>query len=122
MLPRNKKYTAYLDVPEAWLVTTAATNYDLDHLNLDEVPDGVNSVEAEFQIEALLVTGHCIDVGKKKHPRGLQLVLRNAAEKKETMVMSTLGYFQLPSFREHGLSNCAPDNLQIYITWYKKMS
>lgn len=97
MLPRNKKYTAYLDVPEAWLVTTAATNYDLDHLNLDEVPDGVNSVEAEFQIEALLVTGHCIDVGKKKHPRGLQLVLRNAAEKKETMVMSTLGYFQLPS-------------------------
>ena len=96
-LPLKEKYTAHLDIPEAWLVTTTATQYDLDHLSLEEVPDGFNLVEAEFQVEALLVTGHCVDINSNEHPRGLQLTLKNPSERAGTIVMSTLGYFQLPS-------------------------
>ena len=91
-LPRNLVFTVHLDVPEMWLVNTIETNQDLDNLILGNAQI-VNTVEVEFRIEALMVTGHCINYGKREHPQGLQLVLGRA----ETLVMSNLGYFQLPS-------------------------
>ena len=75
-----------------WLVNTIDTNQDLDNLILGNAQI-VNTVEVEFRIEALMVTGHCINYGKREHPQGLELALGKA----ETLVMSNLGYFQLPS-------------------------
>merc|ERR1711935_630834 len=92
-LPRNILFTVHLDVPEMWLVNTVEAKQDLDNLILEQPQSTMNTVEVEYRIEALLVTGHCIEHGNREHPRGLQLVLGNT----ETIVMSNLGYFQLPS-------------------------
>ena len=90
-LPKHKTLTAHLDVPEMWLVTTAAAAYDLDNLKLEDLPEGQSVMRAEYRVEALLVTGHCVEVGAREPPRGTQLVLGDAG----TVVMSNLGYFQL---------------------------
>ena len=92
-LPRTILFTVHLDVPEMWLVNTVEAKQDLDNLILEQPQSTMNTVEVEYRIEALLVTGHCIEHGNIEHPRGLQLVLGNT----ETIVMSNLGYFQLPS-------------------------
>ena len=53
-------------------------------------------MHAEYRIEALLVTGHAHEVGAREPPRGTQLVLGGAGGA-GTVVMSNLGYFQLPA-------------------------
>ena len=90
-LPKHKTLTAHLDVPEMWLVTTAAAAYDLDNLKLEDLPEGQSVMRAEYRVEALLVAGHCVEDGANEPPRGTQLVLGDAG----TVVMSNLGYFQL---------------------------
>ena len=92
-LPQRKTLTAHLDVPEMWLVTTAVAAYDLDNLKLEDLPEGQSTMHAEYRIEALLVTGHAREVDAREPPRGTQLTLGGAG----TVVMSNLGYFQLPA-------------------------
>jgi UDP-glucose:glycoprotein glucosyltransferase len=92
-LPQHKTLTAHLDVPEMWLVTTAVAAYDLDNLKLEDLPEGQTTMHAEYRIEALLVTGHAHEVGAREPPAGTQLTLGAAG----TVVMSNLGYFQLPA-------------------------
>lgn len=63
-------------------------------------------MHAEFELEALLLTGACTDVAAKKReamtPRGVQLRLAQGEGAEgphlvDTLVMSNLGYFQLKS-------------------------
>ncbi len=92
-LPHHQTLTAHLDVPEAWLVTTVVATYDLDNLKLSDLPEEQDTMDAEYRIEALLVTGYCSESGAKDPPRGTQFILGDAG----TVVMSNLGYFQLPA-------------------------
>ena len=101
-LPASQTLTAHLDVPEQWLVTTAVAAYDLDNIRLEDLPEGERVMRAEYRLEALLVTGHCSEradppTGRRRappaSPRGAQLRLGDAG----TVVMSNLGYFQLPA-------------------------
>lgn len=71
---------------------------------MDELPPGVTSVDARFELEALVITGSCVDltslsarIHDQVHPRGVQLQLGTAADPHlmDTLVMSNLGYFQL---------------------------
>ena len=107
-LPVSQTLTTHLDTPEQWLVTIAVAAYDLDNVRLEDL-DGTGSdvMFAEYQLEALLVTGHCSEavIGNTQprdqygrpspppSPRGTQLVIGQAG----TIVMSNLGYFQLPT-------------------------
>ena len=45
-LPKHKTLTAHLDVPEMWLVTTAAAACDLDNLKLEDLPEGQSVIFA----------------------------------------------------------------------------
>ena len=105
-LPAAKTLTAHLDVPEQWLVTTAVAAYDLDNIRLEDLPENERFMRAEYRLEALLVTGHCSEVpaptgaderarrrAPPPSPRGAQLRIGDAG----TIVMSNLGYFQLPA-------------------------
>jgi len=103
-LPAAQTLTAHLDVPEQWLVTTAVAAYDLDNIRLEDLPRGERVMRAEYRLEALLVTGHCSErAGADARsggaraapapPRGAQLRIGDAG----TIVMSNLGYFQLPA-------------------------
>ena len=107
-LPTKQTLTAHLDVPEQWLVTTAIAAYDLDNVRLEDLPVGENVMIAEYRLEALLVTGHCSETpaadadqsnaqytrhNPPPSPRGTQLLIDTSG----TIVMSNLGYFQLPT-------------------------
>jgi len=103
-LPLHKTLTLGMDVPEAWLVEPVVALHDLDNLRLEELPAGLRFAEAIFELEALLVTGMCVDAAAAEasmrdqvHPRGVQLQLGTEEEpaRVDTLVMANLGYFQL---------------------------
>ena len=105
-LPPHKTLTLGMDVPEGWLVQPVRSAHDLDNLRLDELPASERYAEAEFELEALMVSGMCIDAAAAAarnwdavHPRGVQLQLGTRAhpDQVDTLVMSNLGYFQLKS-------------------------
>ena len=83
-------------------MTTAVAAYDLDNIRLEDLPEGERVMRAEYRLEALLVTGHCseranVPPSRRRappaSPRGAQLRIGDAG----TIVMSNLGYFQLPA-------------------------
>ncbi|XP_029039597.1 UDP-glucose:glycoprotein glucosyltransferase [Osmia bicornis bicornis] len=93
-LPTSSLLTQYIHAPENWLVEVVRSVYDLDNIKLDNVAMGVHS---EFELEHLLLEGHCFEAVMVNPPRGLQITL--GTEKRpimvDTIVMANLGYFQL---------------------------
>ena len=96
-IPTRKTLTMHVDFPEAWMVTTAKAAYDLDNIILKDIKE--RRIYAEYRLESLIVTGHVSDGPSGNPARGTQLVLEdeNATVKPGTIVMSNLGYFQLPA-------------------------
>ncbi|KAK8965056.1 UDP-glucose:glycoprotein glucosyltransferase [Platanthera guangdongensis] len=94
-MPFSKTLTMNLDVPEPWLVEPTITIHDLDNILLENLGD-TRTLQAVFELEALLLTGHC---SEKDHdpPRGLQLILgtKQKPHLVDTLVMSNLGYWQM---------------------------
>ncbi|KAI3430615.1 hypothetical protein D9Q98_005207 [Chlorella vulgaris] len=107
-LPPDKVLTLGMDEPEPWLVEPVAAQHDLDNLRLQELGPGQQEMAATFELEALMLTGMCLDLASlaarmrdQIHPRGVQLELlplsapEAAQPLVDTLVMSNLGYFQL---------------------------
>lgn len=94
-LPTSSLLTLNMATPENWLVESVKTPYDLDNIHLAELSD--HKVWAEFELEHLLLEGHCFDITNGSPPRGLQFVLgtQNRPALFDTIVMANLGYFQL---------------------------
>ena len=74
--------TLNLELPESWLVEPTMALHDFDNLRLVDVPEQV--AYAEYELEAIMLTGSCSEVasggkgglkGKLPPPRGLQLHL-----------------------------------------------
>ncbi|GIL48985.1 hypothetical protein Vafri_5482 [Volvox africanus] len=110
-LPGRRVLTLNLDAPEAWLVEPAAALYDLDNLRLEDVAGEV--AFAEFELDALMLTGSCVDVtasGRMTPPRGLQLHLgtQEQPHRVDTLVMANLAYFQLKAAPGRWLLSLAP--------------
>uniref|UniRef100_A0A8C5LDS4 UDP-glucose:glycoprotein glucosyltransferase 1 n=1 Tax=Jaculus jaculus TaxID=51337 RepID=A0A8C5LDS4_JACJA len=93
-MPQSPLFTLNLNTPESWMVESVRTPYDLDNIYLEEV-DGI--VTAEYELEYLLLEGHCYDITTGQPPRGLQFTLGTSANPVmvDTIVMANLGYFQL---------------------------
>uniref|UniRef100_A0A8C7XD53 UDP-glucose ceramide glucosyltransferase-like 1 n=1 Tax=Oryzias sinensis TaxID=183150 RepID=A0A8C7XD53_9TELE len=93
-MPQSPLFTLNLHTPENWMVESVRTRYDLDNIYMQEVE---NIVAAEYELEHLLLEGHCFDVSSGQPPRGLQFTLGTASEPVivDTIVMANLGYFQL---------------------------
>lgn len=51
-----------MDVPEPWLVEAVKALHDLDNLRLADVHERVTY--AEFELEAIVLTGSCVEVTK----------------------------------------------------------
>ncbi|THU65445.1 hypothetical protein C4D60_Mb05t03700 [Musa balbisiana] len=94
-MPLSKTLTMNLDVPEPWLVEPVVAIHDLDNILLENLGD-LRTLQAVFELEALLLTGHCAE---KDHdpPRGLQLILgtKRGPHLVDTLVMANLGYWQM---------------------------
>uniref|UniRef100_A0A8C9T0D2 UDP-glucose ceramide glucosyltransferase-like 1 n=1 Tax=Scleropages formosus TaxID=113540 RepID=A0A8C9T0D2_SCLFO len=93
-MPHSPLFTLNLNTPESWMVESVRTRYDLDNIYLEEV---CTVVAAEYELEYLLLEGHCFDVTTGQPPRGLQFTLGTASDPLivDTIVMANLGYFQL---------------------------
>lgn len=93
-LPESSILTLNYHAPENWLVEVVKSVYDLDNIKLDLVETGVHS---EFELEHLLLEGHCFEQSSGNPPRGLQFTLGNRQQPVlvDTIVMANLGYFQL---------------------------
>ncbi|XP_030613606.1 UDP-glucose:glycoprotein glucosyltransferase 2 isoform X4 [Archocentrus centrarchus] len=93
-LPETPLLTLNMITPESWMVQAVRSPYDLDNIHLQEV-NGV--VTAEFELEHLLLEGHCFDLSTGQPPRGLQFTLGMSRDPLmyDTIVMANLGYFQL---------------------------
>ena len=83
-------------IPDNWLIEPVKSVYDLDNIKLEPIEGNVYS---EFELEYLLLEGHCFEAFTGNPPRGLQLTL--GTEKRpivvDTIVMANLGYLQLKS-------------------------
>ncbi|XP_074657528.1 UDP-glucose:glycoprotein glucosyltransferase 1-like isoform X2 [Tubulanus polymorphus] len=93
-LPHKPLFTLGLLAPHSWLVQSKRSVYDLDNIYLEEITNGVT---AEFELESLLLEGHCYDTTTGAPPRGLQFTLgtKDTPVMVDTIVMANLGYFQL---------------------------
>ncbi|KAJ8389769.1 hypothetical protein AAFF_G00114750 [Aldrovandia affinis] len=93
-VPESPLLTLNMITPESWMVEAVSSPYDLDNIHLQEVS---GSVRAEYELEYLLLEGHCFDLSTGQPPRGLQFTLgmRQAPLAQDTIVMANLGYFQL---------------------------
>ncbi|KAG5548754.1 hypothetical protein RHGRI_014196 [Rhododendron griersonianum] len=94
-MPLSKTLTMNLDVPEPWLVEPVIAVHDLDNILLENLGEQ-RTLQAVFELEALVLTGHCAE---KDHepPRGLQLILgtESTPHLVDTIVMANLGYWQM---------------------------
>lgn len=93
-MPTSPLLTQNMHVPENWLVEVVRSVYDLDNIRLENVESNVHS---EYELEYLLVEGHCFEATMGSPPRGLQITLgtENKPVIVDTIVMANLGYFQL---------------------------
>ncbi|CAL4933619.1 unnamed protein product [Urochloa decumbens] len=94
-MPLSKTLTMNIDVPEPWLVEPVVAIHDLDNILLENLGD-VRTLQAVFELEALLLTGHCMEKDRDP-PRGLQLILgtKQRPHLVDTLVMANLGYWQM---------------------------
>ncbi|KAH7641055.1 UDP-glucose:glycoprotein glucosyltransferase 1 [Dermatophagoides farinae] len=94
-MPKTPLFTVGMSVPENWMVEAVEAIYDLDNIHLAQVDS--NIVGAVFELEHLLVEGHCFEQSSGSPPRGLQFTLGTQTKPTmyDTIVMANLGYFQL---------------------------
>ncbi|KDP38843.1 hypothetical protein JCGZ_05000 [Jatropha curcas] len=94
-MPLSKTLTMNLDVPEPWLVEPVIAVHDLDNILLENLGD-TRTLQAVFELEALVLTGHCSEKDQDP-PRGLQLILgtKSTPHLVDTIVMANLGYWQM---------------------------
>lgn len=94
-MPLSKTLTMNLDVPDPWLVEPVIAVHDLDNILLENLGE-TRTLQAVFELEALVLTGHC---SEKDHdpPRGLQLIIgtKSTPHLVDTLVMANLGYWQM---------------------------
>ncbi|XP_069558740.1 UDP-glucose:glycoprotein glucosyltransferase 2 [Brachyistius frenatus] len=93
-LPESPLLTLNMITPESWMVQAVRSPHDLDNIHLQEVS---GLVTAEFELEHLLLEGHCFDLSSGQPPRGLQFTLGMSRDPLmyDTIVMANLGYLQL---------------------------
>ena len=68
-LPPRQILTLNFDAPEMWLVEPVVAEHDLDNLKLEQLGHSA-SLSAEYELEALMLTGRCMDL----HARRRELV------------------------------------------------
>ncbi|CAJ0583195.1 unnamed protein product, partial [Mesorhabditis spiculigera] len=93
-LPTKQLFALSVHPPEAWMIEATEAEYDLDNIQLDQVN---KNVEAVFELQNILLEGHCFDEVTGGPPRGLQFDIGTLSKPTmyDTIVMANLGYFQL---------------------------
>ncbi|KAF9547413.1 hypothetical protein EC957_008422 [Mortierella hygrophila] len=98
-LPEPTLLTLGVDVNPAWVVTSKVCIHDLDNLKLSSLTGSsrLTGVQAEFELQQILIEGFARDMTQKTPPKGAQFILGTKAQPhvSDTLVMANMGYFQL---------------------------
>ena len=89
-----------LDVPEPWNVQLMVADQDTDNLRCDASSSCNKPIHIGYFLKGFLFFGQCLDISRNEAPNGLQLALSKANEtmaQSDTVVMKTLGYYQVES-------------------------
>ncbi|CAK8686861.1 unnamed protein product [Clavelina lepadiformis] len=94
-MPSKSILTLTMHPPEGWMVEVVEAVHDLDNIRLEKIQS--KAVTAEYELEYLVLEGHCRDLTTGSPPRGLQFTLGATPDTVavDTIVMANLGYFQL---------------------------
>ena len=120
-LPANQILTIRMDVPEPWDIQQGTVLQDTDNLRCNDEccgdaayaslksgnqmnlgDDAEHVTNVEYNLNGLLFSGQCYDISDQTPPNGLQFTLSEAASSQTepssgTLVMKTIGYWQLKS-------------------------
>ena len=89
-----------MDVPEPWNVQLLQADQDTDNLRCDISSSCSDPIHIGYLLKGLLFFGQCYDTTRGEAPNGLQLALSENDQNKtisDTIVMKTLGYYQIES-------------------------
>lgn len=102
-MPETVLLNLEMEVHQSWLAFSKHAKHDLDNIRLSDLPtqDRLAGVQATFELEGLIVEGHCRDMPSGAPPRGLQLELLGSGTdyQVDSLVMANLGYVQLRAAR-----------------------
>lgn len=71
-IPREPLFTQNIVAPDNWMVEVKRGERDLDNIRLSDLG---TSLESEYELEYILVEGHCLELKSGTPPRGLQFTL-----------------------------------------------
>eukprot|EP01083_Nonionella_stella_P059930 156778_1 len=98
-VPRKQLLTMGVETPESWHIQSVYAVHDLDNIRMVELPAGLSTLRVKYQLEHLLVYGHCFESTLRglNPASGLQVILGTPSTPhlQDTIVMQNLGYFQL---------------------------
>ncbi|KAG0309294.1 hypothetical protein BGZ98_003896 [Dissophora globulifera] len=98
-IPEETLLTLGVDANPAWVVTSKVCTYDLDNLKLSSLTGSARAtgVQAEFELQHILIEGFARDLTQKTPPKGAQFILGTKSQPHvaDTLVMANMGYFQL---------------------------
>jgi len=79
-IPREPLFTQNIMAPDNWMVEVKRAVSDLDNIRLSDL--GGHSVDSGYELEYILVEGHCLELKSGTPPRGLQFTLKPENEGK----------------------------------------
>ncbi|KAG0222421.1 hypothetical protein BGW42_006609 [Actinomortierella wolfii] len=98
-MPESSLLTLGVDVMPSWVVTSKSCIHDMDNLKLASLSGAARreGVEADFELQHILVEGFARDITRRAPPKGAQFLLGTKTEPHvvDTLVMANMGYFQL---------------------------
>ncbi|KAL3311755.1 UDP-glucose:glycoprotein glucosyltransferase 2 [Cichlidogyrus casuarinus] len=98
-LPGRSLFTLAIDAQQEWMISAVRADHDMDNIKLAQQTSKTDNYEvsADYQLDYLIVEGHCLDEVTMQPPRGLQFDLGTTSHPHvyDTIVMANLGYFQL---------------------------
>lgn len=89
-MPQTPVLTMNIHPPEGWMVEIVRSPFDLDNIYLKEIE--TNGAHGEYELDHLIIEGHCFDSMSGQSPRGLQFNLGTRSNPKiyDTIVMANL--------------------------------
>ena len=89
-MPKSPLLTMIMHPPEGWMVEIVRSPFDLDNIYLKEIESA--GAYGEYELEHLIIEGHCFDMISGQSPRGLQFNLGTTNNPKiyDTIVMANL--------------------------------
>ena len=74
-MPSKTLMTLALEAHQSWLAFPKQSVHDLDNIRLSDLSSSAGDVTVVYELDNIVIEGHCRDMPSSVPPRGLQLEL-----------------------------------------------